>query len=115
MDHYRRLVDDVFNQFTPSRITLGCLRGLAATIARAKDKSWLPYMAESSNWGRKPPIEIRSKLYANIIEQLRDNYKYRNIAVCKDTVAIWRWLKEKYGLDYREMKCNCNNSLAGAP
>jgi len=114
-EHYRRLVDEVFFRFTPSRITLGCLRGLAATIARAKDKSWLPFLAESSNWGRKPPIEIRVKLYANIIEHLRDQYNYRNVAVCKDTLAIWKWLKEMFGLDYRNVKCNCNNSLPGSP
>lgn len=113
--HYRRLVDDIFHELTPSRITLGCLRGLTSTIAMAKDKSWVKYLSERSNWGRKPPIETRFALYANIIEHLIDNYDYHNVAVCKDTLAIWKMLKKKYGLDYRYMKCNCTNNLPGQP
>lgn len=113
--HYKNLVDEIFSNLKPTRITLGCLRGLASTIARAKDKSWLPYLSEKSNWGRKPPIEIRAALYSNVITHLKDKHGFRDVAVCKDTLEIWSWLKDKFGLDYREMKCNCTNSLPGQP
>ena len=107
-EHYQKLVDDIFNAFVPSRITLGCLRGLPATIARTTDKSWVTYLTEKSSWGRKPPIESRFKRYITVIEQLRKEYSYAGyIAVCKDTLAIWRMLKKKYGLDYQKIRCNC--------
>jgi len=112
--HYRKLVDDVFSSFKPSRITVGCLRGLPATLARAVDKSWVPYLAEKSNWGRKPPIEVRMRLYGTVIERLKD-HGFKNVAVCKDTLAVWKGLASRYGLDYQAMKCNCTNSVAGHP
>lgn len=107
-EHYQKLVDDLLEAVTPERITLGCLRGLPATIARAKDKSWLQHLTEKSSWGRKPPIEARFKQYSNIIEHVRTEHGYTgDIAVCKDTLAIWRMLKEKHGLDYQKIRCNC--------
>lgn len=113
--HYRMLIDDIFHELTPSRITLGCLRGLTSTIAMAKDKSWVKYLSERSSWGRKPPIEIRLALYTTVMDHLIEKYDYRNVAVCKDTLAVWRVLKKKYGLDYRDIKCNCTNSIPGQP
>ena len=104
---YRDLVDSVFSLFEPARITLGCLRGLPATIARAKDKSWVSYLSERSNWGGKPSIESRFSLYSTVIEHLKDKYGYRNMAVCKDTLEIWAWLEKRFGLEHRKIKCNC--------
>lgn len=108
--HYQILVAGLLDAVTPTRITLGCLRGLTSTIARTKDKSWLKYLTEKpekSSWGRKPPIETRFKLYANVIDTLREQGWKDGVAVCKDTLAIWRMLKKAYGLDYRKIRCNC--------
>lgn len=104
---YQNLVDGIFSLLEPARITLGCLRGLPATIARAKDKSWVSYLTEKSNWGGKPALESRLGLYSTVIEQLRDEHGYLNVAVCKDTLAIWAVLKESFGLDFRKIRCNC--------
>lgn len=104
---YQDLVDSVFSLFEPARITLGCLRGLPATIARAKDKSWVSYLAERSNWGGKPSIESRFSLYSTVIEHLKDEHGYGNVAVCKDTLAVWALLEKRFGLDFRKIRCNC--------
>lgn len=107
--HYEILMRDLLEALTPSRITLGCLRGLVSTIARAVDKSWIRYLVEKSSWGRKPPAETRFRLYANIIDHLREKgYEDIEVGLCKDTLEIWRMLKQNYGLDYRTIKCNCN-------
>lgn len=106
--HYQILTEDLLNVLTPSRITLGCLRGLVSTMARAVDRSWISYLSEESSWGRKPPTEIRFRLYANIMDYLQEKgYENTQVGVCKDTLDIWGMLKEHYGLDYRKIKCNC--------
>lgn len=110
--HYQNLVGDLLDGVTPSRITLGCLRGLTSTVSMAKDKSWVKYLTEKSSWGRKPPIDTRFRLYANIIDELEEwgygERPLRNyIGVCKDALAIWRMLNQEYGLDYQKIKCNC--------
>lgn len=108
--HYQKLVDDLFEAFTPLRITLGCLRGLTSTMARAVDKSWIPYLTERSSWGRKPPIETRYGLYGNILNKLRElGYPElrEHVGVCKDTLEVWAMLKKEFGLDWQKLKCNC--------
>ncbi|MFH1486969.1 MAG: radical SAM protein, partial [Chloroflexota bacterium] len=64
---YRELVDVIFSRFTPSRITLGSLRGLQSTINQASDKSWVPYLSERSNWGKKIECNTRFWMYKRII------------------------------------------------
>lgn len=105
--HYQDLIGNLLDAVTPSRITLGCLRGLVSTMACAVDKSWIQYLTESSSWGRKPPIETRYSLYSNIIEHLRKQGYTGDVGVCKDTLAIWRMLEKEYGLDFRNIRCNC--------
>ena len=106
--HYQILTEDLLDALTPSRITLGCLRGLISTMARAVDKSWIRYLSEESSWGRKPPTATRFRLYANIIDYLQEKgYEALEVGVCKDTLEIWRMLKQRYGLDYRKITCNC--------
>ena len=100
---YRRLVDTVFSQFTPSRITLGSLRGLQSTINNATDREWVNYLSERSNWGRKVAFDTRYAMYRDVIDYLRARYGYTEVALCKETVAIW----DKLGMDYRQIKCNC--------
>lgn len=101
--HYANLIDDIFSNLEPERITLGSLRGLQSTINAAKDKSWVVYLQEKSNWGKKIPLEIRYKMYSTTINYLKDEYNYDGVALCKETIGLW----EKLGMDYREIRCNC--------
>jgi len=100
---YTNLISRIFSNFTPSRITFGSLRGLQTTINGSTDKSWVQYLTESSNWGKKIDFKTRYEIYATIIDQLRGNYNYSDIALCKETVAMWGRL----GMDYKRIKCNC--------
>jgi spore photoproduct lyase len=101
--HYKELVDKVFEHFIPERLTLGSLRGLQSTINRAKDKSWVHYMNERSNWGKKIDLKTRYDMYSTIINYLQRKQGYSNIALCKETLEIW----DKLDLNYKKIKCNC--------
>jgi spore photoproduct lyase len=100
---YKELIDKVFSNYTPARITLGSLRGLQSTINGSTDRSWLRYLDENSNWGKKVRNDVRFKIYNSLISYLREQYGYSNVALCKETMEIWNEL----GMDYREIKCNC--------
>jgi len=102
-EHYTSLVDQIFASFTPERITLGSLRGLQSTINGSTDRSWVEYLKENSNWGKKVDFKTRYEIYASMIKKLKDVYRYEDIALCKETVAMWA----KLGMDYRKIKCNC--------
>lgn len=102
-EHYTSLVDQIFASFTPERITLGSLRGLQSTVNGSTDKSWVEYLKENSNWGKKVDFKKRYEIYAAMIKKLKDVYRYEDIALCKETVAMWA----KLGMDYREIRCNC--------
>jgi len=102
-EHYTSLVDQIFASFTPERITLGSLRGLQSTINGSTDRSWVEYLKENSNWGKKVDFKTRYEIYASIIKKLKDVYRYEGIALCKETVAMWA----KLGMDYRKIRCNC--------
>ncbi|MCZ7371315.1 MAG: hypothetical protein O8C66_12470 [Candidatus Methanoperedens sp.] len=101
--HYTKLVDMIFEQFTPERITLGSLRGLQSTINNSKDKTWVTFLSEKSNWGKKIDSDIRYEMYSTVIDHLKNKYDYTNVALCKETVEMW----EKIGLDYKKIGCNC--------
>lgn len=101
--HYTELVKQIFARFTPARITLGSLRGLQSTINGCTDKSWQEYLTERSNWGKKVEFTIRYRMYSTIITQLKQEFNYVEIALCKETVAMWA----KLGMDYKRIKCNC--------
>ena len=99
---YGNLVDEIFKRIKPERITLGCLRGLASTIAHVKDRSWIKYLDESSSWGRKPSFDKRYAMYSFIIDNLKQ-YDFGKVGLCKDTLAMWRRL----GRDFEQITCNC--------
>lgn len=101
--HYIRLIDQIFRHFTPERITLGSLRGLQSTINGCSDTSWVKYLSENSNWGKRIDSQTRFKMYSAIIGYLKSKYNYRRIALCKETKSIWQRLK----MDYHKIKCNC--------
>jgi len=102
-EEYLELVDRIFDSFTPERMTLGSLRGLQSTINSCTDVSWVDYLDERSNWGRKVGFEQRLKLYSTLMNHLEEEYSYETIAFCKETIRLWKAL----GLDYRKIKCNC--------
>ena len=100
---YKELIDIIFSEFKPERITLGSLRGLQSTINGTEDTSWVHYLKETSNWGKKIDFTTRLRMYSEIISYLERKYEYRNIALCKETVAMWK----KLGMDYKKIRCNC--------
>lgn len=100
---YTSLVDIIFNNFAPERITLGSLRGLQSTINNSKDTSWIKYLTETSNWGKKVGTGHRLAMYSTIINTLKNKYDYSKIALCKETIDMWK----KLNLDYKKIQCNC--------
>lgn len=103
VESYLQLVDLIFENLIPKRITLGSLRGLQSTINGCSDKSWVKYLKESSNWGKKIDFQTRFTMYSTVIEHLKSKYNYNNVALCKETVAMWNSLK----MDYKQIGCNC--------
>jgi len=100
---YKELIDFLFQHLTPERITIGSLRGLQSTINNCIDKSWMAYLDDPSNWGKKISFDKRFDMYDTIISYLKEQFGYSDVGVCKDTVEMWKRL----GLDYRDIKCNC--------
>jgi spore photoproduct lyase len=101
--HYTSLIEQIFSSFTPSRITLGSLRGLQTTVNGSTDRSWVGYLKEKSNWGKKIDFITRNHMYLTVIYHLKEKYNFNEIALCKETVAMWGRL----GMDYKKIKCNC--------
>ena len=101
--YYTKLVEQIFTSFSPSRITLGSLRGLQTTINGSTDRSWTEYLKENSSWGKKIDFKTRYDMYAMIIYLLKNFYNYSEVALCKETLAMWGRL----GMDYKKIKCNC--------
>jgi spore photoproduct lyase len=102
-DEYLELVDFIFSRFDPERITLGSLRGLQSTINNCKDRSWVKYLEERTNWGLKVAFDNRFEIYKTIIKHLKKEFNYKNIGLCKETLELWK----KLGMDYNENMCNC--------
>ena len=100
---YLGLVDSIFENFVPERITFGSLRGLQSTINNASDKSWVPFLTEKSNWGKKIAFDLRYQLYSVIINYLKDEHNFTKVALCKETISMW----EKLDMDYKKIRCNC--------
>jgi spore photoproduct lyase len=97
------IVDSIFENLIPERITLGSLRGLQSTINGCSDKSWVKYLKESSNWGKKVEFKSRLEMYLAVIDHLKTKHSYKKVALCKETVNVWNTLR----IDYRQIKCNC--------
>lgn len=100
---YFGLVDSIFENFIPERITFGTLRGLQSTINNASDKSWVSFLTEKSNWGKKIGFELRHRLYREIIDYLKSEYGFERVALCKETIGMWN----KLDMDYTKIRCNC--------
>lgn len=100
---YEELVDLIYSNLKPQRITFGTLRGLQSTINNCEDKSWVKFLNARSNWGLKAPDNIRFNMYSFLMDKVKEYDKMCQIALCKETVRMW---KEMH-LDYRKIKCNC--------
>jgi len=100
---YKHLIHRVFSNFRPERITLGSLRGLQTTVNGSTDKTWLVFLKENSNWGKKVEFKVRHDMYTVLIHQLKSEYGYEQVALCKETLAMW----ESLGMDYKKIRCNC--------
>ncbi|MGB2697553.1 MAG: radical SAM protein [Candidatus Zixiibacteriota bacterium] len=101
--HYIDHVDEMFSKFRPTRITLGSLRGLQSTINGTKDHSWVHFLKEKSNWGKKIDFTTRYDLYKTMLEYLNDKYDYSEVALCKETMAMW----DQLGMNWQNIKGNC--------
>ena len=101
--HYTDLIDSIFERFIPERITLGSLRGLQVTINQAQDKSWVGYLTEGSNWGKKIAQNTRCSMYSALLDHMTNEYDYSNIGLCKETRRAWGVL----GMDHTKIRCNC--------
>lgn len=101
--HYLELLKIIFENLIPERITLGSLRGLQSTINGCTDKTWVRYLKETSNWGKKIDFETRYAMYSAIISYLENAYNFDRVGLCKETVQMWNALE----IDYKKIKCNC--------
>jgi spore photoproduct lyase len=101
--YYAILLHDIFNKFRPTRITLGSLRGLQSTVNRASDKSWVKYLSDRSNWGKRIDFNIRYLMYAKTVDLLEREFRYSDVALCKETLSVWN----KLGMNYKNIRCNC--------
>lgn len=99
---YSNLIELICKSLKPCRVTLGSLRGLNSTIAFCRDKSWVKYLTEESNWGKKPPFQKRLEMYNLVLTNLKKK-GFLDLGICKDTLAIWQAIK----MDYKENSCNC--------
>jgi len=102
-ESYHELADLIFENLPPERITLGSLRGLQSTINGCSDKSWVKYLRESSNWGKKIDFQTRFTMYSEIIEYLKSKYNYEKVSLCKETIEMWNNLN----MNYKQIRCNC--------
>lgn len=100
---YIDLADMIFDRFEPEMITLGSLRGLQSTIKHSADTTWVGYLSENSGWGKKIDLSLRLEMYKTIVDYLEKVYGFTKIALCKETLEVWKAL----GMDYRKIKCNC--------
>ena len=100
---YKGVIDDIFRKFRPERITLGTLRGLVRVIAASRDRSWVKYLDEKTNFGKRISLPIRVKIYRTLIGYLKKKYDFDQVAICKDTVEVHHMVSS----DWRNLRCNC--------
>jgi spore photoproduct lyase len=107
---YGELLDLIFLNLIPARITLGTPRGLKKTLMFTKDRSWTSYFTEESGWGKKLSASIRREIYFFFYEKLRNlGFDESKIALCKETEVMWKELGMDPGTypDWKNCRCNC--------
>jgi spore photoproduct lyase len=105
---YGELIDLLLAKFMPKRITLGTPRGLQKTILYCKgDKSWTDFFSEKSGWGKKIATPLRKEIYQFFFNKLKQKGYGNPIAICKETVDIYKELGVDIG-SYPDWNCKCN-------
>lgn len=108
---YEVLVKKIFDNVTPSMITLGeygvdkkLIWHIEIRFPESRlielDKQLKPEAGKK----RYDP-HTRINLYSHIIRAIRRRDRKVTIALCKETVKVW----EACRLDHRDMSCNCTN------
>ncbi len=112
--YYTELIRELLDKVKPSRITLGTLRALVKTRMYAKDKSWLRYVSEKSPWGLRIESKLRMGMYELVIEMLMEYGFKGDIALCKETLDVWKYLEAKGLIKnpgtpgiWENVMCNC--------
>jgi len=101
---YARLVELMFTNLAPSRVTLGTLRGLQSTLNNVKDKSWVKYLdGGSSGWGKKTKDETREEMYRWMFALLEPHMSLKNVGLCKETLGMF----ELFNINFSRQVCNC--------
>lgn len=100
---YCQLIDEIFKHLQPARITMGSLRGLPTTIRKARDKTWIKFLKDSSKWGYRPNYKLRYEAYRTLLNYLFYEYDYREVALCKEPMQMWQDLE----MNWKECRCNC--------
>jgi len=108
-EEYGELVDLLLSKFTPERITLGTPRGLAKTLMFAKDLSWTKWFTEKTGWGKKLSTPLRKEIYLFFFDKLRESGFKNPVAICKETIDMWKILGKNPGRFpyWEDVKCNC--------
>lgn len=102
-EHGENLIYLMLSKATPNRVTLGTPRGLRKTLMYSKNHSWANYFHEDTGWGKKLSADQRIEIYTFYHDKLRE-VGYRNpIAICKETLEIWKMLR----WNPKDCKCNC--------
>ncbi len=108
---YIALVDKIFENVQPTRITIGEYRpsnGLANHIsARFPESALLRINKSLVREGGKLryPQSLRIKMFRTIIEEIKRHKSDIDISLCKEQPEIWRAL----GLGMKGLSCNCVN------
>ncbi len=106
---YEALVEQVFSQVRPTRITLGEYRpaeGLTNHIRARFPESPLIKVNGSlvpEAGKRRYPRECRLEMFSAIAKEIRRHSPRIDIALCKESVEIWKAV----GLDGNGLRCNC--------
>lgn len=108
---YQELVDKIFDNLTPSMITLGEYRPSQNLITHIRKRFPNSKLIELDrelkiDAGKKRyDYKTRVRLYSHIIKAIRKRNRKVRIALCKETIKVWN----ACGLDHRGMCCNCTN------
>lgn len=108
---YQELVDKIFDNLTPSMITLGEYRpsrNLIAHISKRFPNSKLIELdgkLKMEAGKKRYDHTTRVQLYSHIIKAIRRRSSKARIALCKETVRVWN----ACGLDHHGMCCNCTD------
>ena len=99
-EHYKELVENIFRETPKPRvITLETLRVEdPRTRTFSKDKSWVDFLSEKTDWGWKIAPEKRIEIYNFMYEQIRDRAE---VGLCKETHSL------RDSLSFKPGRCNC--------